>query len=482
MEEIRRQEAKTKKPPDLTLEEFVKEAWGIVEPAPLVWERHMEELCKHLEAVFNGTIRQLVINVPPGTSKSLIVSVFWPAWVWTKDPSKKWIFGSYADLIVRRDALRMRMLVDSDWYRERWGRLRPDDPDTPWTQNLFVNRKGGLRLSVSTGGQITGFHADIQVVDDPLKPFDVAGAATADAAALKAVLEWWNVTMSTRLTDAEKSARVIVMQRLHEADLAGEMIKTGRYEHLRLPMRYEADNPCKTSVGGDWRTEEGELLAPRRFNEAAVQRLEEALGPAGAAAQLQQRPSPAGGGVFKEPWFIFRWRQVPVGAALLQSWDARFKDDGTSGDFVVGQVWGAVGAEFFLLDQIRGRFSFNQTLQAMRAMSRRWPAARLKLVENKANGPAIADTLKKEIPGIVLVEPEGGKIARANAVAPLWEAGNVFIPAEAEWVPGFIEEHTSFPFGRFDDQVDAASQALLRLSLSSRERYVAAMEALKRSG
>jgi len=452
----------------------------------------MEEICRHLEAVTafvlggdflelladpDDAFRNLIVNVPPGTSKSSIVSVLWPAWIWTRRPDAKFIGSSYSATLSRRDALRSRLLVESDWYRERWGDLRPLDDSTPWTATHYVNRRGGGRLSTSVGGQVLGFHADFQIVDDPVKPLDASGDA-ATTTALAECLEWWNVTMSTRQTDPEKTARVIIMQRLHAADLAGEMVKTGEYEHLRLPMRYEAAHPCRTKVGGDWRTEDGDLLVPDRYPEDAVRTLEIALGPMGAAAQLQQRPVPAAGAVFQKGWTLRRWRELPSSIYLIQSWDCRFKEEASSGDWVVGQVWGLRGADFFLVDQLRGRWGYVETVAAIRELSRKWPAARLKLIENKANGPAVVSALKREIPGLLLVEPEGGKLARANAVSGLWEAGNVLLPDEAPWLSDFVAELIAFPKAAHDDQVDAMTQALLRLHVKSGSRYVAAMEAL----
>jgi predicted phage terminase large subunit-like protein len=486
----RRAESSKAEPPRMRLADFVREAWPIVEPKALVWERHMDEVCRHLEAVTafvlgdvcpaflelledpEDAFRHLIINVPPGTSKSSIVSVLWPAWVWTYHPPAKFLSGSYSERVSRRDALRSRLLVESDWYVERWGRLKPDSDTIPWTAGLYVNTKGGSRFSTSVGGQITGFHGDFLIVDDPIKPAD---ADAVSGVVLAECLTWWNVTMSTRQTNPEKTARVIIMQRLHEGDLAGEMAKTGLYEHLRLPMEYEEADPCRTKIGGDWRTEEGELLAPKRYPLEAVRELKKILGPMGAASQLQQSPSPAGGAIFKREWMGKRWDTLPTGLTLIQSWDCRFKEESDSGDWVVGQIWGMKGGEFFLIAQVRGRWSFTETVQAIKDLSRLYPAARLKLIENKANGPAVVSQLKKQIPGLILVEPEGGKIARANAVTGLWEAGNVHLP-NAPWVLEFVEELAKFPKAKNDDQVDAATQALLRLSLRSPGRYVDAMK------
>jgi predicted phage terminase large subunit-like protein len=196
-----------------------------------------------------------------------------------------------------------------------------------------------------------------------------------------------------------------------------------------------------------------------------LERFKKDLGSYGYAGQYQQRPSPAEGGILKRGW----WRRYDTAPErfdqVIQSWDFAFKDSKDS-DFVLGQVWGRVGANKYLLDQMRGKFSFTASLAAMRAMSLRWPAAHLKLVEDKANGSAIIDALRNELSGIVPTQPQGSKEARAQAAAPDLEAGNYWLPKTGEWVEEFIEECAAFPLGKNDDVVDAWSQAASRFRTS----------------
>src|SRR5690606_19462814 len=201
---------------------------------------------------------RLVINIPPGCMKSLTACVFWPAWAWTFRPETKWIYASYSMALSRRDNLRMRGLIESEWYRSRFG--GPFTPrDDNWGTAKLMNDRAGFRLCTSVDGTVTGEHADVQVCDDPIKPQDISKASLTNC------LEWWNETMSSRLVDFKKSARVIIMQRLHVNDLAGEMLRSGGYEHLCLPMEFESRFACKTSIGfKDPRTKDGELLWPLR--------------------------------------------------------------------------------------------------------------------------------------------------------------------------------------------------------------------------
>lgn len=214
--------------------------------------------------------------------------------------------------------------------------------------------------------------------------------------------------------------------------------------------------------------EPGQPLCPELFTKQALESIKTSVGSYWWASLYQQRPSPAEGGIFKRHWWQY-YRQAPGKFdEIIQSWDMSFKDKATS-DFVVGQVWGRSGADKYLLDQVRGRMDFTATLQAVRSLSAKWPQARAKLVEDKANGPAVIATLKREISGLIPVEPQGSKEARAWAVQPEVEAGNVYIPDPgiASWVHDFVEECAAFPNGAHDDQVDAMTQALLRFAANT---------------
>lgn len=445
------------------LRAFVEAAWSEVESSPMVWGWHLEEICKHLEAVSRGEIRRLIINVPPGCSKSLLTSVFWPAWDWIVRPNRKWMFATFDAALARRDALRCRGLIASEWFQARWGsRVAIDnDPDKQRTMGVYHTTGGGFRFSSSVGGGATGWHAHIQVVDDPTKPRDVQAGGDVAREALKRTETWWKQTMASRKADPQDFSRVIIMQRLHEDDLAGSCLREGGWEHLRLPMHFEANNPCVTAIGGDQRVEDRELLCPQRFDADTVAETEREMGSQTASAQLEQRPAPEKGLIFERAWLAKEWRDLPSHPRWIQSWDCAFKDLSTS-DFVVGQVWAQKGAEFYLVHQVRAKMTFSETCQAVRDMSKSYPLTSAKLVEDKANGTAVIDALTKEIPGLIPVEPQGGKVARAHAASPMFEAGNVFVPSlkSAPWIAEWREEMANFPMARHDDSVDATTQAV----------------------
>lgn len=461
--------------------EFVVQAWPIIEPhTPFVPGWHIDAIIEHLEAVTRGDIRNLLINVPPRHMKSLLVSVLWPAWEWIQHPERRWLFSSYAASLSIRDSVKCRTLIESPWYRRFWGDRFALVSDQN-TKIRFDNNRTGYRIATSVGGTATGEGGDRIVCDDPHNVQE----AESDAVR-KSTLDWFDVVMSTRVNDPRTAAKVVVMQRCHQTDLSGHLLAKGGWEQLRLPAEFE-EPKCMTSIGwSDPRIAPGELLWSERFGPKEIADLKTSLGSYGAAGQLQQRPSPLAGGLIQRQWFRF-WQppdanlppvsvRLPDGTVIgvvapvvgkvqerAQSWDCSFKDLKTS-DYVVGQVWGRIGASYLLLDQVRARMDCPATVKAVRDLSARAPNCSAKLIEDKANGPAVIQILQNEIPGILPVNPQGGKIARATAVSPLIEAGNVYLPHPLfmPWVADFIEECAQFPNGAHDDQVDAMTQMLLR--------------------
>jgi predicted phage terminase large subunit-like protein len=465
------------------LHEFVVQAWHILEPETMFVDgMHVHAICDHLQAVSEGRIRNLIINVPPGHAKSLLTAVFWPAWVWIDHAEARWLFSSYREPLAMRDSLKCRRLIESDWYQERWGHRYQLSGDQN-TKSRFENTKMGYRVVVPMSAG-TGERGDYVVVDDPHSVDQAESEAER-----KSAIEWWNGSMVTRLNNLATGHKVVIQQRLHEADLTGDLLIRGGYELLCLMAEFEPERGCRTSIGWtDPRQHEGELLWPEKITCENLQELKAALGSYRYAGQYQQRPSPAVGGILQRHWWqywrpahrdlppvpvslpdgrLFNIEAVPVPAqfdTILQSWDMSFKDLDSS-DYVVGQVWGARKADRFLLDQRRDRLDMPGTKQAVRDLSARWPKASAKLVEDKANGPAVIQELRHDISGLIEVTPAGGKVARAHAISPQAESGNVYLPhpAIAPWVAAFIDEAAAFPNGRHDDQVDAMTQALTRL-------------------
>lgn len=435
---------------------FVRAAWPILEPATQFSENwHLDLLAEYLTAVRRREIRRLIINVPPRSMKSLTTTVMFPSWIWTTEPWTRFICSSYADSLSIKHSLDRRTLMSSPWYQTLWGDLVKFADD----QNLkseFQNDARGVMLATSTGGGVTGKGCDILIVDDPHNPLQVLS----DTERVSAIRHF-DYVLSTRLDDPKRGAIVVVMQRLHEDDLTGHLLAQQGWEHISLPAEAERREVWKFPVTNRVvERQPGDLLWSERFPQDVLEQFKVRLGSYQYAGQFQQRPSPAEGGILKRSW----WRRYDTAPEkcdqVIQSWDFTFKDSKGS-DYVVGQVWGRVAANKYLLDQIRGKFSFTASLAAMRTLSQRWPSARLKLVEDKANGPAIIDALRNELSGIVAVSVQGSKEARAHAAAPDVEAGNYWLP-KTEWAEEFIEECAAFPNAAHDDMVDAWSQAASR--------------------
>lgn len=422
---------------------------------------HIDAICDHLEAVTAGQIKRLLINMPPRYMKSICVSVMWPTWEWIKHPSMRWLFASYAASLSTKHSLDRRTIIQSEWYQNNWSNIYSLAGD----QNIkteYANTRQGYMFSTSTGGTATGKGGNRIIVDDPLNPKEAGSDALRSAANT-----FFDQTLTTRMDNKKTGAIVIVMQRLHEKDLSGHVLEQGGYVHLNLP----ATAPKSVMIhfphsGKVFERPEGHILWEDREGAPELEQQKRALGSYGYSGQYDQNPSPAEGGIIKRFWWQF-YDKMPALSyfdSILISVDCSFKDLESS-DYVVMQVWGRKGARKYLLDQVRAKLDFPKTVQRLKALISKWPQAKVKLVEDKANGTAVISVLKDSVPGIIAVEPQGGKIARAQAITFTIEAGDVYLPNTelAPWVDDFVEECAVFPKGAHDDQVDAMSQALSRM-------------------
>lgn len=469
----------------MSLSAFVRAGWDVLEPGVEYRDGwHIHAMCEHLEAIASGRIKRLLITVPPGHMKSLTVSVFFPAWMWTWKPTWRGIFASYDSTLAIRDSVKTRQLVESEWYQEtfkpRW-RLSTDQNVKSW----FENTRKGFRLSLSVGGKATGFRGDGVFVDDPMNAEDRFSSERR-----RKVIRWWDTAMSSRLSNQETGARVIMMQRLHQEDLAGHVIQKGDYDNLSLASEFEPEHAASTSIGWkDPRTTPGELLFPAMFPASVIDEAKRDLGSLDFAGQHQQRPGVLEGALFRRTWWRY-YRETPAHFdQTVVSLDCSFKET-TGGSYVVFQIWGRSAADLYLLGQVRARLDFPKTLAAFRWIVHAAPGISAKFVEDKANGPAVIATLRQEIPGIVPIAAEVSKEARWAAASPFVEAGNIHLPdvvlAERwaarlrekaresgswlpmhdvtdDWVAGFVDELAGVPTAPFDDQADAATQVILKL-------------------
>lgn len=428
-----------------------------------VHETICAELDAFLAAVAHGLSPRLMLCMPPRHGKSELASRRFPAYVFGRYPDMSIIGTSYsADLSSRlnRDVQR---IIEQPEYAAIFPdtRLSAKNIRTVASgaylrnSDLFeIVGHGGSYRSAGVGGGITGMGGDILIVDDPFKD-----RAEADSPTIRRkVWDWYTSTLYTRL--APGGGILVINTRWHMDDLSGRLLEAARrgegdqWRVVEFPAIAARDEARRMA---------GEALHPERYPLEQLEAIRRTLGSREWEALYQQRPVPDGGSIFKAQWLRF-WLPKDLPAVfdqVLISWDMTFKD-GDDTDYVVGQVWGRKGADRYLLDQVRARMGFTDTLAAFRALAEKWPQATRKLVEDKANGPAVIDSLKHHVSGIIPVEPDGSKTARAHAVTALFEAGNVHIPhpQHCPWASEYVAELTQFPGAAHDDQVDATTQAL----------------------
>lgn len=454
---------------------FVRFAWHTIEPGAFVDGQHIRLICEHLQTLAEEiagetpTIRREIICLPPRHMKSRLVSIFWPAWCWTRWPHLRFLFSSHTDALSTDHAVNSRRVIESDWYRSLWSDWKLESNQN--VKHYFVNSKGGFRFSTSTGGSVTGFGGDILVVDDAIDTRHAQSEITR-----KTATEWYKQTWQSRVNNPRNNAKIVLGHRVHESDLAGNVLAEADhgYRVLCLPAEFESNHPQRCDE--DWRREEGEVLWPEMFDAASLSQTRRDVGSYAYAGQYQQRPAPVEGGLLQRDWFKSWLRIGPAESPavipsrfdrMCISVDCTFKDAADS-DFVVFHAWGRKGPNFYLVDQMRGRWGFGATLTNLTAFLSKHPNARPVYIEEAANGFAVIEELRRKVPGIVAVPPArlGGKIVRVNAVSPYLESGNVFIPdpSIAAWVDAFIEECCAFPNGAHDDQVDGMTLALIALT------------------
>jgi predicted phage terminase large subunit-like protein len=415
----------------------------------------MDAICEHLEAISIGQIARLLINVPPRCAKSILVSIMWPAWEMIKRPSGKWLFASHAESLAVRDNVRWRRLIESAWYQENWPQVEFAGDQN--AKQRMETTAGGQRIALGVQGAATGEGGDRLVIDDPHNIESIESETVRTA-----VLDWYDTVWSTRANDPATTGHVCIMQRSHQQDLSGHLLADGGWEHLKIPMEHEITGHVTAIGWRDPRTVEGELMWPARFGEEFV--AEKKRRPYVWAGQYQQRPSPAGGGLFKKEWWRF-WRELPEMERHIISVDPSFRKKAKN-DPVAIQVWGVCKADRYLITQLLKRMNFPETIAALQSITRDYPENSMKLIEGKANGDAIIDSLSQQIPGVVAFEPKGSKEERAASISPLVESGHVYLPSPDlhPWVIAFMAECADFPNGYHDDQVDAMSQFLIKTS------------------
>ena len=490
---------------------FLKMMWPILEPErPLVDGWVLDVLVDHYEAISRGDIRKLLVNVPPGCMKSILAALF-TAWEW--GPQRKahlrYICASYAEKLSLRDNDRCRDVIRSEEYRAAWGDVVKIDPGKD-SKGRFQNTCKGWRFATSVEGIGTGERGDRIIFDDPHNIKKVESPKEREG-----VLHYFAEVLPTRVNNPETAAFLVIMQRTHEGDVSGHILgmELG-YEHLCLPMNYETDHPYKSRTSvyfRDPRVVDGEVLWPERFSERYLEQdLKPALrswgGDYAVAGQLQQRPVARGGNMFKREWWRFYKTSLsgkrirPAGCytgpavdlpavfdRVIISVDAAFKAVET-GSRVSIVVVGTSGPKRFVLENITRHMEFDEACDEIVTFShkptcdedclrlRSCPTSQIitggvlykypgreTLIEDKANGPAIVRVLGQRVSGLIPVTPQGGKTSRAQAMEPAVKSGHYYLPDGDPTMMDYVGNFASFPAGKYDDEIDATSQAHIHL-------------------
>jgi predicted phage terminase large subunit-like protein len=436
---------------------FTRRAWSVLEPGqPYVHGWHMDAIAEHLEAITAGQIKRLLINIPPGTMKSMSCAVFWPAWEWGPKgrPSTRFIGASHEETLAIRDNVKMRRLVQSPWFQRLWPTKMAGDQNA---KTYFENESTGWRQACPVGS-MTGRRGDRVLWDDPHSAEDAHSEA-----ALGEANRIFRETLPTRLNSPEDSAIIIVMQRLSTKDVSGLILSEDLgYDHLCLPMEYEGPRKA-TSIGfTDPRRTEGELLFPARFSREVVDRDKKVMGAYAVAGQFQQRPSPKVGGEF-ETDKIETVDAIPAGVVQwARGWDLAATEG--AGDYTAGPKIGKLAdGRFIVADVVREQYGTAKRDALIKNTAAADGMGRVKqsLPQDPGQaGKSQVKALATMLAGhhVMHSTETGDKVVRARGFAAQVNAGNVLM-LRGPWNKAFTDELQLFPNGLNDDQVDGASRA-----------------------
>ena len=437
---------------------------------------HVARLCSELEQVRHGRTRFLAIAQPPRSGKSLLVNVAYQAWILGHKPDAKIMAVSYGAKLSEEHAYLLLQILRAPWYQRLFPRTRLKRGRQ--AVDGFETTEGGKRYASSFGGSVTGFGADLVVIDDPTKPSEALSDAERQTANL-----WFRHTLIQRPNNKATCSVIVAMQRLHEDDLIGHLMNLIPLRLVSLPAIAQEDEEhvIETPFGTRRHIRlKGEALHPERESLETLDFLRTMLGEYYFSAQYLQMPSPPGGGIVKAVWFQrFDLANPPTFDRIIQSWDTANKSNQLA-DFTVGTTWGLVGKRAYLLHVLRKRLEFPELLRLVPEHARLHGASKI-LIEDCASGVQLARLLRDQgLAGVESIKPLGDKGIRMRNQTPPIENGFVFLPTAAPWLDEYLHELAIFPAGRYDDQVDSTSQALQHIfSPDGFERALATLKALQ---
>jgi predicted phage terminase large subunit-like protein len=416
---------------------------------PLMWNFHIDAFIHQLNRIRAGENRRLIATIPPRHLKSVIMTA-WVAWVLGNNPAARFICASYGYDLAEKHARACLRIILAPWFQEAFPGLRL----TSRSVLDFETTRGGYRMSTSVGGVLTGIGAHFVIIDDPMKADDAQNEA-----ARQSVKSWFDEALQFRLESLEHSAIILVMQRLHEDDLAGALLSRGGWHELRLPAIAPQDELVEVGPGRYYQRREGHALHPARQSLAVLEQLRGENAHA-FASQQQQDPVPITGNFVDPAWFN-TYDEPPASGLVVQSWDTASKT-GLTNDYSVGITARLYQRQFYILHVERERMDFGSLRQRVCELCGRYGVERL-LIEDAASGQQLIQILRPppgQVPYPIACTPDADKKVRFHAQASKIQAGEVVLPSTAPWLASFISEVAAFPNGRFDDQADALAQLL----------------------
>ncbi len=444
---------------------FIERSFYELNPqTELLGAPHLELIAAKLEACRRGEINRLIINLPPRQLKSLCASVAFPAWHLAHHPAAHLICASYGQDLADKFARDCRRIMGSDWYRKLF-RTRLADRQAV---HDFVTTEQGTRMATSVGGVLTGRGADVIIIDDPLKPDEALSESRR-----KAVNEWYDHTLLSRLNDKQRGCIIITMQRLHQDDLVGHVLEQEDWQVLSFAAIAEEDEShrIESPLGRRlFKREVGEVLHPERESAATLAQIRQTIGEYNFSAQYQQNPTPLGGAMVKTGWLqYYEPSERPERfSQTVQSWDTANKATELS-DYSVCTTWGARDKRYYLLDVFRQRLNYPDLKRKVQELAKRDRPNKI-LIEDRASGTQLIQDLRSEgVYAVTAYQPPSGtdKIMRLHAQTAVFENGRVLLSRRASWLADYVNELTSFPGSRYDDQVDSTTQALDRLRVNN---------------
>lgn len=418
---------------------------------------HLYAIAYALERCRLGKCRRLIITIPPRNLKSISVSVAFVAWLLAKDPTTRAVVASYSQDLSNKHARDTKAVMESEWYQKLFPRTRIN-PKKNAVQEFETTRKGG-RLATSVGGTVTGRGGDFLIVDDPLKPDEADSEAARNTAN-----DWFSNTLFTRLDDKKNGVVIVIMQRLHQDDPVGRLLRTQDWEWVNLPAEAQADIRVPISEDQDYLFKAGEILHPEREGKKELDELKETMGWRIYSAQYLQEPAPKDGAIVKWSWFQ-TYETEPRRAGndmIVQSWDTASKATELS-NYSVCTTWlkrkCEGGEKYCLLDVFRKRMEYPELRKAVMDQHNRW-RPNVVLIEDKASGQQLIQEYRRTSMRVIPIKPEQDKVTRMSNQSALIESGKVYLPKEAPWLDDLRYELTAFPGSRHDDQVDSVSQFL----------------------